>query len=872
MKKIIALLILIVSSVAVSAQSTFKVVAPNVVSVDEQFNVTFTLSDSEKPSDFEWEASEDFQLVWGPQTGSSTSIQMINGKTTRSSQYTYTYILLPKKTGKFTLPAATVTVKKQKMTSNTVTIEVVSGGSRQSSPSASSGGQSQSATAGISDDDIFLKFSLNRTNVVVGEPIIATLKLYQRVNIAGFEDAKFPSFNGFWNQEIEAPTNIEFQRESLDDKIYHTALLRKYILIPQQSGTLTIEPAELVCLMNVRVSAGRTGSVFDGFFDDYRTIRKRVTSEAYKVNVSALPGGAPATFGGGVGNFTVTSKISKDSLKAHEAASLIVTVKGKGNVSLLEAPKVSFPPDFEVYDMKTKDNLDAGSGGTSGSRTFEYPFIPRSHGDFTLDPIKYTYYDVSARKYVTLETEPLELSVAKTADSELSASSSAPSVPSVNRKGVSNLNQDIRFINIKSSDLQAKGSFFVGSGLFNLLAAAIIILAAALWLALRKLAARRQDVVGAKTRRATKMAQKRLKSAEDYLKKNLYGAFYEELHKALLGYISDKLNISVADLSKEKISETLSALNVNSGLVESYLGLLDACEFARYSPSQGYEAMAKHFEDAVNVISSMDSNIKSVKKSGKTLSMIVISLLFVGGVNAQAAQTTYTDSLWTQAAAAYAEGNWQESIDGYLAISDLGLESAALYCNIGSAYFKQGNYPYAILYFERALKLDPSYSDARYNLEVASNLVQDKIDSVPEFILKAWTRDICYVLDSDAWAIIFLILLALTAAMVLLFLLGSRVGMRRLGFFSAIPTFLICLMALSFSMWQKKDYMTLDSAIITRPVVSVKSSPSAEASTDLFILHEGTKVGVIDDVGTWKNIELADGRQGWIKSSDMEVI
>jgi tetratricopeptide (TPR) repeat protein len=202
----------------------------------------------------------------------------------------------------------------------------------------------------------------------------------------------------------------------------------------------------------------------------------------------------------------------------------------------------------------------------------------------------------------------------------------------------------------------------------------------------------------------------------------------------------------------------------------------------------------------------------------------------------------------------------------------MGLESAALYCNTGDAYFKQGNVPEAILYYERALKLDPSYEDARFNLELLNSTIQDRIDPVPEFVLKAWSRDICYIMDSNAWAVCFIIFIALALALALLFILSPSVAGRRTGFFTGLVMILLAAFALTFSIWQKKDYMKADNAIVMRPVVSVKSSPSGEASTDLFILHEGTKVKIIDEVGSWNNIELADGRQGWIRSGDIETI
>ena len=334
MRKLFLTVLTLISAIAASAQTDIKVQTHNVVAADEQFNVTFIIEGESKPADFAWEPGDDFQLLWGPQQGRSTSVQMINGKTTKSVQTTYSYVLRPVKAGKFTIGRASAKVKGQDIYSDPVTIEVVASGSS-SSGSQSSGSsqgaqqpQRQSQSGIVQDDDIFLTMDLSRSNVVVGEPITATIKLYQRVNVAGFESAEFPTFNGFWSQELEAPTNIEFARETYDGQIYNSALLRKFVLIPQQQGQVRIDPAELVCLVNVRVSAGGA-SIFDGFFDDYRTVRKKVSSKAVTVNVSPLPAGAPASFAGGVGEFRISAELNKDTLRTHEAASLLVTVTGK---------------------------------------------------------------------------------------------------------------------------------------------------------------------------------------------------------------------------------------------------------------------------------------------------------------------------------------------------------------------------------------------------------------------------------------------------------------------------------------------------------------------------------------------------------------
>lgn len=872
MRKLLLTAIAVLSAVVAFGETTIRVEAPKVVAADEQFNVTFVIEGGDKPTDFQWSSGSDFQVLWGPQSGHSTSIQIINGKATRSEQHTYTYVLRPTGSGKFNIPAASVKVKGKEIYSESVSVQVAAAGAASSQSSSSSAqsqqarpsGQSQSSAAGIQDSDIFLKLELSRSKVVVGEPIIATIKLYQRVNIGGFENVTFPTFNGFWSQEIEAPTNIEFEREVLDGQIYNSALLRKFVIIPQHEGQVKIDPAEMVCLINIRVSPGGM-SIFDGFFDDYRTVRKKVSTGEITVNVSPLPAGAPASFGGGVGSFNISAALSRDSLKTHEAASLLVTISGRGNVSLLEAPKVKFPPDMEVYDTKISEKVD--KNGLSGSKYYEFPFIPRSHGEFVIEPIKYSYYDVDQGRYVTLETEPITVNVAR--GNETDAGGVVIAGPS--QKDVRTLGSDIRFISTKNPDLKDKGKFMMGSVPFWIMSVLIAALAFISWLLFRHVAARRADVVGAKNRKATKMALKRLHLAGTFLKQNLYTAFYEELHKALLGFISDKLNIPAAELSKEKISEALATEGVEDGYADKFISILDACEFARYAPAAGHEAMAAHYAEAVEVISSIDSNMKGKKNTNRTTFAILVFLMFVPGI-AHAQSESFADSLWISANAAYAEGRWSDAVDGYEMISSMGLESAALYCNTGDAYFKDGNVPMAIVYYERSLKLDPSYDDARYNLELMNAAIQDRIDPVPEFILKVWARDICYMMDSNAWAVLFLVFLALTFAMVLLFVLAPTAGGRRTGFFVGIVMLIFAVMSVSFSVWQKKDYMSADEAVVMRPVTSVKSSPAAESSTDLFILHEGTKVKIIDSVGRWNNIELADGRQGWLPSEDIEVI
>jgi len=855
------------SALASVAQPAIKVQAPNLVSADEQFNVSFVISGENAPSAFEWTCSDDFQLVWGPQKGSSTSVSIVNGQHTRTSQTSYTYILMPKKSGKFSLPPATATVKGEKLVSSSPTIEVVSGGTSSSSSSSQGGNAEEQAqgsrqTGTVSSEDIFMKLVVSKGRAVVGETLTATLKLYQRVNISGFDDVKFPTFSGFWSQEDFTPNNIEFKRENIGDVIYNAAVLRSWTLIPQQAGDLKIDPSELVCLVNIRSPKASTGSIFDSFFqDEYQTVRKRVVAPAVTVHVSKLPAGAPESFTGGVGTFKMNAELTRDNLTAHEAASLKVTVSGKGNLNLLEAPKISFPSDFEVYDTKTTD--------VGGTRTFEYPFIPRSHGDFVLGPVEFTYYDVVSGKYVTLKSAEMPVTVAKGEGSHTQSDNSGQLVaaPS-NRKDVRNLGSDIRYIVTSSPSLAPMGYFFAGSWLFWALAALLFISAFAAYLMMRGMAARRADVAGSKRRGATKMARRRLSLAGEYLEKDLYTAFYEELHKALLGFVSDKLSMDAFEMSKDNICERLSSRGVDSSLASEFIELLDACEFARYSPSSGHEAMNAHYDKAVNAISAIDECMgRKHKTSSAVLSAILLVLLPLQSLASEPA-----DSLWNAGVTAYSEGRWGDASVAWDSILSQGQESAELYFNLGNALFKQNDLAGAILAYERAIKLDPSNSSVRYNLDFANSMIQDKIEVVPEFFVEEWGRKACWLLPSGTWAVLCLVFFALTLVCALLFLLSSRNSMKKLGFFAGLALVFFTFLCGDFAFWQKSDYASADSAIVTKAVSSAKSSPGSTSSVDLFVLHEGTKVQILDRVGEWIDIELSDGRQGWIQAGDITVI
>ncbi|MBP5334119.1 MAG: BatD family protein [Bacteroidales bacterium] len=866
MKRALGILCALFAVLTAWAQSTIRVEVHNIVELSERFNVVFVIEGEHAPTDFSWAPGDDFTLVWGPQKGSSTSIQIANGKTVKTSQVSYTYILQAKRTGSFTLAPATAKVKGGTITSNPAAVKVVDNGAK-GGQTHQGGGQAQQQqqgqqSASAQDSDIFMRLTLSRSSVVVGEPVTATLKIYHRANLVGFENAKFPAFKGFWSQEVEAPSNVEFKREEVNGTVYNSALLRRWVIIPQKPGDVNIDPAEIVCLVNVqRRRSG--GSIFDDFFgSDYATVRQRVYTTSPTLHVAALPEGAPASFGGGVGEFSIKAKVSKDTLKTHDAASLVVTLTGKGNIALLEAPKVSFPPDFEAYDVKSSTSGSA----TQGTKTFEYPFIPRSHGDFTIAPVQFSYYDVKTRKYVTAKTDSLHLSVQRAPGSGAAVQDQGTTL-TVERKGVKNLGEDIRFIRTKTALGQPK-SFFVGTAAYAIIAVVLILAALGFWLGFRKIAAQRADVAGTRNRKATKQALKRLEQAKEFLQKDLYTAFYEELHRSLLGFVGDKLSMDMAEQSKENISGALTAKGVPEATAKDFVQLLEECEYARYSPDAGHDAMNAHYGKAVETITAIDSSMKK----GPSYHTAVIALLLMLVPFGLRAQQSYPDSLWKAGVEAYTQGNFQQALEDWEDVRETGVTSTELLYNLGNAHFRNGEIAPAILWWERALKESPSDKDIAYNLEYARSLTQDRIDTVPEFFLKTWARNACNSLPSNAWAALSLIFLAITLALALLVLLGSSSGKRRLGFFGAIVAFLVTFTAWGFAKWQDSNLKSQEYAIVMKPVSSVGSSPSADSAKDLFILHEGTKVRILDNVSGYTNIELADGRQGWIQTKDIEVI
>ncbi|MBE6229789.1 MAG: protein BatD [Bacteroidales bacterium] len=603
------LLILFVMTGISSFAQNFTVNAPNVVEKDEIFRVVYT-ADAEIES-FTTPTLVGLDLLAGPTSSRMTSTRIINGKRTDSYEVSYTLILRANTTGKVSVAEASATIGGKVYTAKGIEIEVVGNNTSASTQTHQGQVTGNAATSQsvrnrgeISSEEIFLRLSFSKTKVVKGEPIVATLKLYTRVPVAGFEDIRFPVFNGFWSQELETPQNINFVRENYNNQIYNSAVLRKYMLLPQQTGEITVDPAEMICLIQVRSSGGGR-SMFDDFFDSYQTVKKRLTTSAVKINVSQLPSGAPSSFGGGVGEFSMNVSLNRDSIKAHEAGALMVEISGAGNLNLIETPMVDLPADFEKYDVKSTNNFTNGANGMKGKKVFEFPFIPRSEGIFEIPPVEYSYYNIAKGKYVTLKSDTLRLKVTP-GDASMHG---GQMVMGVNKQQVVNLGNDIRYISTSSARLAKKGAFFMGSILFFAVMALILLLSFVADRLLARHAKLKGDVKRTRNKKANKVARMRLKQAQVYMKENLHTPFYEELHKAMLGYISDKLAIQFSDMQRDTIREVLEQKGAGDENIDSFMTLLEECEMARYSQSGGAGAMAEQYGKAMETISNLENKL-----------------------------------------------------------------------------------------------------------------------------------------------------------------------------------------------------------------------------------------------------------------------
>ena len=606
------LIIILMTLMAYSTQTfadkvSFVASAPDVVVVGDQFRLSYTVT-TQKVKDFRAPSIKGFDVLMGPSRSEQSSTQIVNGSVSSTSSITFTYILMANTAGEFTVPGASIVADGNQMISNSVKIKVLPQDQNHNSSRRNNDNSSSiqpSSNASVSNQDLFIIATASKTNVYEQEAFVLTYKIYTRESNLQLNNAKLPDFKGFHSQEIEMTTNARWTPEHYKGRNYYTTVYRQFVLFPQQSGKLFIEPAQFQMTVNKPV---QSADPFDAFFNGGNNvieIKKPITTPKIAINVNPLPAGKPTNFLGGVGEFNISSSINSKELKTNDAITIKLVISGTGNLKLISNPEIKFPDDFEVYDPKVDNQVRLTKEGLTGNKVIEYLAIPRHAGTYKIPGVSFSYFDIRSKSYKTLNTEDYVINVEKGAGNADQVIANF-----TNKEDLKVLGEDIRYIKQNEVTFQPKGSFFYGSmsyWLFYIIPALAFIL---FFIIYRKQAAENANVAKMRTKKANKVAIKRMKLAGKLLSENKKDAFYDEVLKALWGYISDKLNIPVSRLSKDNIEEKLRNHGVSEELIKEFLNALNDCEFARFAPGDENQAMDKVYSSSIEVISKMENSIK----------------------------------------------------------------------------------------------------------------------------------------------------------------------------------------------------------------------------------------------------------------------
>ena len=604
-------------SASIFAQNvTFVASTEKVVVAGQQFRVNYTLTtEGDRGKDITFPETKDFDNIYGPTLSSqSSSTYIINGKSSSQSTNVYTYVVIAKSEGTFTLPAATIKVGNSEYKSNEIVIKVLPPDQAAAAANANAnansdnsdqqqGGQS-STSSSLSSSDVFVRVYASKSSVFENEGFLITFKLYTSVDISQVENMKFPEYEGFIAQEIDMPSNAQWSLENYNGRNYRVAVLKQTVLFPQRSGKITIPSGKFDFVVRVRTQR-RQRSIFDDFFDMNEDVKRTVMSSPVSIDVKPLPPGKPASFTGAVGDYKMTSTISTNQLKTNDALTLKIAISGTGNIKLIKNPEVTFPNDFDIMDPVVTSNTKVSSAGVFGTKTIEYNAIPRYGGDFTIPKSELSYFDLKTGTYKTLTTDEYSLHV----EQGEAGSNNIPVVNATNKEDIRFLGKDIRYIKTESIHFY-KNDFFFGTFQYLLFYIIPALFFLVFFLIYRKQVAQNANIALVRTKKANKVASKRLKMADKYLKENKSEQFYDETLKAVWGYLSDKLNIPVSALTKDNVDANLMKYGVTESIIKDFRDILDTAEFARFAPAQASGRMDELYKATVQAIDKMENTIK----------------------------------------------------------------------------------------------------------------------------------------------------------------------------------------------------------------------------------------------------------------------
>lgn len=836
-----------------------RVSAPSRVEAGENFRVSFKVT-TQDVDDFRsgLHSTDVVEVIAGPYTSSESSFQMVNGHTSSSSSITYTYTLYAAKSGVYNIPAAHARVGGKQISSSPAKVTVVGSaqGRGNNSPKMHEDDNYQPhmrvAGSAISGRDLFIKVSANKKKVYEQEPILLTYKVYTLVDLTQLE-GKMPELTGFHTQEIPLPQQKSFHIERVNGKPYRTVTWSQYVMYPQMTGKMEIPS---ITFKGIVVQQNRSVDPFEAFFNGgsgYVEVKRNIVAPSIKIDVLPLPQ-KPANFSGGVGKFNISAQLNKNELKAGDPLSLRIVVGGIGNLKLIKQPVVNFPKDWDKYDPKVTDKTKLTSNGLEGNMIYDILAVPRNQGHYTIPPVELTYYDTSLNQYKTIKTQSFEIEVAKGDGSRSSVVDYSKDQP-----------KDIKDIKKGDAELHSVDNFFFGSVGYLMSLLIPFVAFVALLVIFRKRAIDNADLVKMKGKKANKIATKRLRQANKLMLAGKSNEFYDEVLRALWGYVGDKLNMPAEKLSRENISEKLQSHNVDDNTISKFVSAIDDCEMMRFAPGDPEGNMNKTFESAMTAIMEIENvmNKKSNKAKASGFSFVLMILMLMP-LSANAITKQNADD-------EYAKGNYQQAIKDYQEVLKTGV-SSEIYYNLGNAYYRTDNITQALLAYERALQLSPGDNDIRFNLQYARSKTIDKITPETEMFFVTWYHSLVNFTSVDCWANTAIVSIVMALLLILVFLFAPQMWARKSGFYGSAAFLLLFAFANLFAFQQKHELETKQGAIVIAPTVNVKKTPAA-SGTDVFVIHEGTRVDITDrGMKQWRGIKLADGREGWLKTSQIEEI
>ena len=858
---IILLLMMLGYHVHVDAQH-ISVSAPSHVAAGENFRVAYTINTSDVEEFRMGGVQEGLEVIAGPYTSSQSSYQMINGHTSSSSSVTITYTLYAAKNGSFTIGASHAVVGGKRLSSRPVKIQV-SGHAQRTNGAPNMHGQDsydqphmRSAGSAISGSDLFIKVSASKKRVHEQEPILLTYKVYTQVELTQLE-GKMPDLKGFHTQEVPLPQQKTFHTETVNGRPYKCVTWSQYVMYPQMTGSLEIPS---ITFKGIVVQQNRNVDPMEAFFNGgsgYVEVKKDIKAPGITLQVDPLPQ-RPANFSGGVGKFNISASLDKKEVKAGEPITLRVVVGGIGNLKLLKQPVVNFPKDFDKYDAKVTDKTRLTANGVEGNMVYDFLAVPRNQGSYTIPSVELTYYDTGKNAYKTIKTQPFKVEVEKgdgtSGESEDFASQ----------------DKDIHTIKLGKVEQHKANEMFFGSFGYWISLLMPLIAFVVLLIVFRRRAIENADIVKKRSNRAGKIATKRLRLANKLMLQGKQGEFYDEVMRALWGYMSYKLNMPAEKLNRDNIRETLGRHFVDDATIEKFTTALDECEFERYAPGDAAGNMNRTFESAMTAIMDIENAINEARKNqkkhpaGYSFVWLLLAMVCFGGTSAKAVTKNNADT-------EYQKGNYQQAIRDYEEILKNG-ESAEIYFNLGNAYYRTDNITKAVLNYERARLLSPGDDDINFNLQFARSKTIDKITPESEMFFITWYKSLVNFTSVDNWAKTGILCIVMALLLVLLYLFGPQLMLRKIGFFGGLAFFVIFLLSNLFAFQQKQALDNRTGAIIISPSVNIKKTP-AKNSADQFVLHEGTRVDIIDKGMTdWRCIRVGDGREGWIETKAIEEI